>query len=47
MDDERSNDDVQLPDETVEDLEPTSEDSDDVQGGKYSDIELKRGTTPG
>jgi hypothetical protein len=45
MDDERTETDLKLPEEPVEDLEPTDEDSQDVQGGKYSDIVLKKGTT--
>jgi hypothetical protein len=45
MDGEHKDDEVQVPEERVEDLEPSDEESEDVQGGKYSDIVLKKGTT--
>jgi hypothetical protein len=42
---DQSQDDVQTPEDAVEDLEPTDEESQDVSGGKYSDIVLKKGMT--
>jgi hypothetical protein len=42
---DQSRDEVQTPDDAVEDLEPSDEESQDVSGGKYSDIVLKKGMT--
>jgi hypothetical protein len=44
MDDPKTPDeDVQLPEDRVEDLEPEVGESEDVAGGKYTNIVLKRG----
>jgi hypothetical protein len=44
MEDPKTQDDeMQLPEDRVEDLEPEAGEAGDVSGGKYSNIVLKRG----